>query len=959
MKIMLNRFCFPRGVAFTATALLALAVCGRAVDDDDDNDNQSVYVSSGQRITPTAAPRADLQYLNPHLSQDSNFVASGGISSVLSPDGKTLLVLTSGYNLWHDSQGKTTVTNQYIFVYDASGNAKPVEKQVLTLPNTYAGLVFDPNGQTFYVTGGQEDTIHTFGVQQDGTWAETGTPIALGHKTGVLPTDGPIAAGIAISSDGTKLAVANLYNDSVTLVNIAARTIAGELDLRPGKNDPTQSGVPGGEYPFWAVFKGSDTVYLSSLRDREIVVVDVTGATPAIKARIKVDGNPTKMILDKNQTRLLVAEDNADRIAFIDTSSNQIIGSVKTTGPEHVLSHVGKYPGVSPNSLVLSPDESLLFVTNGGANAVAMIELRGEQPRVRALFPTGFYPNAVTLSQDGSYLYVVNGKSPTGPNPTWFPKTSPTRAAHNQYVEDLEKSSLLSFPVPDFNSLEDLTDAVLANNGIIAKPHSRDARLMRELKHRIKHVIYVVRENRTYDQLLGDLDRGNGDPSLAEYGEPITPNAHRIAQNFVDEDNFFVSGDVSANGWAWTTGARESDFETKSVPLNYSGRGTDYETEGTNRNINVGLATVQERIAHDPLNPTDPDILPGTGNVVAPDGPGHDAKQRGYIWSAALAAGHSLRNYGVFADLAIYSSQLPNPIPLERYPATKGLTVVSIADPELKNLTDPYFRGFDMAMPDFYREWEWEREFNQFDQNGGLPDIELVRFPRNHTGSYTTSLDGTNTPEIQQAENDYAVGKLVERVAHSRYKYDTLIFVLEDDAQDGADHMDSHRSTFFVAGPYVKHGAVVSKRYTTVSVVRTIEDLLGIEHVNINTATRRPMTALFDLDQREWTYKAVASPLLANTQLPIPKSEFASYKTIPKPLHDVSYWAEVTKEFDFRKEDHLGDVAKYNRIIWAGVKGDAIPYPTERSRADLRTNRKELLKRARAASSANDVADLR
>jgi DNA-binding beta-propeller fold protein YncE len=955
-----NRFCFPRGVVLAATAVLALNVSARAIDDDDENDNQSVYVSSGQRITPTAAPRVDLQYLNPGLAQYPDFVASGGISSVPSPDGKTLLVLTSGYNLWHDSQGTTAVTNQYVFVYDVRGNAKPIEKQVLALPNTDSGIVFDPSGQTFYVAGGKDDNIHSFGIQPDGTWAETGTPIALGHKTGVLQTDSPVAAGIAVSGDGTKLVVANMYNDSVTLINTAAQTIAAELDLRPGKNDPTQSGVAGGEYPFWVVFKGSDTVYVSSLRDREIVVVDVSGATPAIKTRIKVEGNPTKMILDKSQARLLVAEDNADRIALIDTSSNQITSAVKTAGPEKVVSGLGKYHGVSPNSLALSPDESFLFVTNGGANAVAMIDLRGDRPRVKALFPTGYYPNAVTLSHDGSYLYVVNGKSPTGPNPTWFPKTSPTRAAHNQYVEDLEKSSLLSFPVPDSESLEDFTETVLANNGVISKPHLQDARLMRELRHRIKHVIYVIRENRTYDQLLGDLDRGNGDPSLAEYGEQITPNAHRIAQSFVDEDNFFVSGDVSANGWAWTTGARESDFEAKSVPLNYSGRGTDYETEGTNRNINVGLATVQERVAHDPANPTDPDILPGTGNVAAPDGPGQDAKQRGYIWSAALAEGHSLRNYGVFADLAIYS--LPPPyisVPLERYPANKKLTVISIADPELKNLTDPYFRGFDMSMPDFYREWEWEREFNKFDQNGGLPDIELVRFPRNHTGNYSTSLDGTNTPEIQQAENDYAVGKLVERVAHSQYKYNTLIFVLEDDAQDGADHMDSHRSTFFVAGPYVKHGAVVSKRYTTVSVVRTIEDLLGVEHVNINTATRRPMTALFDLDQHEWTYKAVPSPLLANTQLSIPKSEFASHKTKMKPLHDGKYWAEVTKGFDFRQEDHLGDVAKYNRIIWAGVMGDGVPYPVERSGANLRKNRKELLKSAKAASSSHDVADLR
>ena len=382
-KIMPNRFCFPRGVVFAATAVLALNFSVRAIDEGDN-------VSSGQRITPTAAPRADLQYLNVGLSQYPDFVASGGISSALSPDGKTLLVLTSGYNLWHDSQGNTAVKNQYIFVYDVSGNAKPIQKQVLAVPNTDAGIVFDPSGQTFYVTGGKDDNVHTFGIQSDGTWTEAGTPIALGHTTGVLQADSPVVAGVAVSGDGTKLVVANLYNDSLTLVNTAARTIAAELDLRPGKNDPSQSGVPGGEYPFWVVFKGNDTVYVSSLRDREIVVVDVSGANPAIKTRIKVEGNPTKMILDKSQARLLVAEDNADRIALIDTSSNQTISTVKTTGPEDVVSRLGKYHGVSPNSLVLSSDESLLFVTNGGANAVVMIDLRGDHPLVRALFPTGY-----------------------------------------------------------------------------------------------------------------------------------------------------------------------------------------------------------------------------------------------------------------------------------------------------------------------------------------------------------------------------------------------------------------------------------------------------------------------------------------------------------------------------------------------------------------------------------------
>jgi hypothetical protein len=178
-----------------------------------------------------------------------------------------------------------------------------------------------------------------------------------------------------------------------------------------------------------------------------------------------------------------------------------------------------------------------------------------------------------------------------------------------------------------------------------------------------------------------------------------------------------------------------------------------------------------------------------------------------------------------------------------------------------------------------------------------------------------------NTIELQQADNDYALGRLIERVAHSRYKYNTLVFVVEDDAQDGADHVDAHRSIAFVAGPYVKHGAVVSNRYTTVNVLRTIEDILGTDHLDIHTATQPPMLAVFDFNQPEWDYKAVASAYLANTQLPIAASAYAAHKSIPRPTHDAAYWAEKTKEFDFSIEDHLGDVAKFNRIVWEGLKG--------------------------------------
>jgi hypothetical protein len=360
--------------------------------------------------------------------------------------------------------------------------------------------------------------------------------------------------------------------------------------------------------------------------------------------------------------------------------------------------------------------------------------------------------------------------------------------------------------------------------------------------------------------------------------------------------------------------------------------------------VNVGLPTVQQRQAADGLTPSDPNLLPGTADVGAFDGPEGTPAEQGYIWDAVARAGISLREYGFFCDLTRYSAPPPNNIPLERHPFAAKIQVSYPTKPVLIANNDIYFRAYDNAFPDFWREDEWAREFDGYVANGNLPQVELVRFMHDHTGSFGTSIDGVNTAELDHADNDYAVGLLIEKVAHSRYKDDTLIFVLEDDAQAGADHVDAHRSTAYVVGPYVKQGEVVSEHYTTVNMLRTIEDILGLDHLDINTATQRPMTAVFDLSQREWTYTATASDLLRNTQLPIPANAFVSTDKAPKPLHDSVYWAEKTAEFDFSIEDNLKDPDKFNRITWEGVMG-VVPYPSERNGADLRKNRAELLRK--------------
>jgi hypothetical protein len=204
-----------------------------------------------------------------------------------------------------------------------------------------------------------------------------------------------------------------------------------------------------------------------------------------------------------------------------------------------------------------------------------------------------------------------------------------------------------------------------------------------------------------------------------------------------------------------------------------------------------------------------------------------------------------------------------------------------------------------------------------------------------------TAIDRVNRPELQQADNDYAVGRLVDKVAHSRYKSDTLIFIVEDDAQDGADHVDAHRSTTYVVGPYVRKNAVVTQHYTTVNLLRTIEDILGLQHLSIYTATQPPMTGVFDLSKREWTYDAVPSLFLYNTSLPIPQHTTEPSR-FPKPTHNAAYWAETTAEFDFIKEDNLGNPEKFDRIIWKGLKGN-VPYPAERNGVDLRQDRRQIL----------------
>jgi YVTN family beta-propeller protein len=919
----------------------------------------SEELPTGMSITPLAARGSTLQPLNPGLPDLPDFTVDHPISTAVSPDGSTLLILTSGYNRNNDARGKAipAQTSEYIFVFDIQ-QAKPVQRQALRIPNAYVGLAWAPDGAHFYAGGGKDDNVHIF-VQQDDHWSETEKPIALGHKTGlgiadrsetkVTPLE-PMVAGVEVSPDGKRLLVANHQNDSVSLIDLETKQVLAELDLRPGKINPAQKGVAGGEYPFGVAFANDEKAYVSSLRDREIIAL-LLKPTLTVSGRVKTHGQPGKMIANRAGTLVFAAADNSDSVVIVDTAKDKIVAEIKTTAPVGIFANRTGFKGSNPNSLALSPDEKTLYVTNGGTNSMAVIALDKDpdDSRVVGLIPTAWYPTSVSVSKSGAMLYVVNGKSIPGPNPKACRKTftilSDDRpcAAAGQYILQLEKGGFAVIPRPDAAELSELTQQVTRNNRFSAPADDpKNRQLFTFLRQHIKHVIYIVKENRSYDQVLGDLEKGNGDPSLTLFPEAMTPNHHELARHFVTLDNFFDSGEVSGVGWNWSTAARTTDEVERTIPLNYASRGMTYDVEGMNRNINVGLDSPHDRNT-EKLEDAE-NQLPGHADVAAPDGP-EDESGAGYLWDGALRSGLSVRNYGFFIDLSHYN-HIPGddpPIPLLRDPAASGTRVATATKANLQQVTDPYFRGFDQRFPDYWRFKEWEREFDEYVAHNNLPNLELVRLPHDHLGLFDEAVDGVNTVETEIADNDYSVGLLVEKVAHSKYAKDTLIFVIEDDAQNGPDHVDAHRSLALIAGPYVKQRAVISKRFNTVTLLRTMEEVLGIKPLGLNDALQPPMSEVFSTQHASWNYKARVPAILRTTKLPLPAATAEDRPITIETSHDSEYWSSKTEGFDFTAEDKL-DSESFNMVLWKGLKGESQPYPSERDGRDLSKHREKLLR---------------
>ncbi|HJP69321.1 MAG TPA: hypothetical protein VJ846_10505, partial [Sphingomicrobium sp.] len=597
---------------------------------------------TGQALTAQSAPGARSTPLVTGIGPNQAYIADGASAIAISGDKREMLVLTSGYNRYNGANGKLVPeqSTQYIFRY-AIGARGARRVQTLQVPNSFGGIAWRPDLNGFIVGGGIDDALYLF--LRNGRWFRPAGKIPLGHSAGLGADVKPQAAGVAISPDGHRALVANYYNDSVSLLDLDRRAVVAERDLRPGKIDPRASGIPGGEFPYAVAWIDAGHAWVSAPRDRQMVGLAISPDHVTVTSRVTTIGEPTAIIYDRRAGRLIATEDNADRLAILDVATSKLIAEPRLLLPAKLTSQpIGK--GLNPNALAELPDGRLL-VTLGGINALAIIG-SGIQSSIDGLIPTGWYPSAVASSADGRRLFVVNRKSPPGPNPHGCaPALAIYRGqpnacgAANQYIFQLEKAGLLDLPLPTPQQLASTTLQVASNIGLAGAKErlAAEARMALIRKH-IKHVVFIIKENRTYDQVLGDLEIGNGDPHLAILGAALSPNHHRLARQFVTLDNFYDSGEQSSTGWTWSTAARTTDLLEKTAPVNYADRGLAYESEEADRYV-YEQQTQAERIATNPKLSADPDLLAGPALLTAPDAEEDDRPNQGYLWDAAIRAG--------------------------------------------------------------------------------------------------------------------------------------------------------------------------------------------------------------------------------------------------------------------------------------------------------------------------------
>lgn len=601
----------------------------------------------------------------------------------------------------------------------------------------------------------------------------------------------------------------------------ASRTIATANDGDASANVSGQR-IRVGDHPSDVLFSADGkTLYVSVRGSSEIAVVDA----PAQKerTRIPVGLHPSALALSADGTKLYVAESDDDAISVIDARTNVKIADI----PVGLNAPRANGNGASPNSITVHGGD--LFVTLGAENAIAVIR----NGRLVERIPAGWYPTGVAIGGDGT-LYVCNGK---GDGMRANPQFNPFERRSGGYVASITAGTVRAIARSAYENATANTAAVIANATPEWTPAPANATILRS-GGPIEHVIYVIKENRSFDQVLGDVSGADGDSKLVEFGNTITPNQHAIAQRFGVFDNAYTDAQVSANGHNWTDAAFANDYVERFWPPNYGGRRDSYDFQ---------------------------------------DGGAPDVPHNGYLWDAALRAHVSFRDYG--EDIL--------------FPG-HGVAIGINTFAGLRGTFDPRYIGWDLSYSDLSRFDEWKNEFAQYVASGNLPQLEIVYLPNDHTAG---TAPGRLTPQAYVATNDWAVGKLVDTVSHSTYWKSTAIFVLEDDAQNGPDHVSAQRSTFYIASPYAR-GGVQHGHYSTVSFVRTIELLLGLPPLSIYDETAQPL------------YDAFATQIVSAA----PYNAVQPGVQLNETNKKTAYGAAISAQLDFSHPD-AADPAVLNDII--------------------------------------------
>lgn len=764
----------------------------------------------------------------------------------LSPAGRSFPLGDLPLNIVIGKSGRyAAVTNngqsiQQIQLIDTK--AEKVVDSIL-IDKSFYGLQFSADEKKLYASGGHDNRIMVYAIQQGKLVKHDSISLGQPWPNRVGP------AGLALDEVRGRMYVVTREDKQLYVIDLKTKAVVKKYGLDAEAYDCKMS-------------KDGKELFITCWGCDQLLSFDLV--QESWKQPVLVGDNPNEMLQSPDGKHLFVCNANDNTVSVIDLSSRKVIETLDAA----------LYPnspsGSTSNSLAIDPQGKRLYIANADNNALAVFDVAVPGKSFsKGFIPVGWYPSVVRMINNK--IWVANAKgmtskaNPFGPSPLRKREevihhgfeTKP--ADQVEYIAGLFTGTMSIIEVPAQPQLEAYTKAVYRNspyakqNMVVADSLATGFPIPAKKGQvsPIKYVFYVIKENRTYDQVLADVKGGNGDTSLLLFGKNITPNQHALAESFVLLDNFYVNAEVSADGHNWSMGAYANDYLEKTWPSSYGGRGGTYGGEG------------EREIANN---------------------------KAGFIWDQCRRYGVSYRTYGEFAD--------------------GGKANI----PVLVNHFSKAYPGYNMTIKDTLRFRIWKNEFDSLLKMGTVPQFNTIRFGNDHTEGVRL---GRPTPYAHVADNDMAVGLFVEHLSKSPIWNETAVFILEDDAQNGADHVDAHRSTAYLAGGFVKRGFVDHTMYTTTSMLRTIELILGIAPMTQYDAAATPMWRCFDSVARPFDFKAI-----------VPEVDMNQKNTV------LNEWQRKSEKFNFAKEDSNNDI-EFNRVLWHGIKGD-IPFPGPKRAAFLK-----------------------